>query len=190
MLDELDALMERMLALPVNDADDPPAKPAVLPLPSSSPLSPVLPLTAKLTLLQVPVEEPALDPAHPGTNPSHLPVLNATIPLPPLAPAAPTVMPQSFTAQPFTDHVIPRLAPATTEMLVPEPLEPADPFTRWFILPLVWGNRLFDRGTFLLGEPGGWLRGPAGRAVLGIVGLALVAAASVWLMRDWLGWTW
>src|SRR5205823_7819964 len=56
MLDELDALMERMLALPVAELDDPaasvhPEPRAALPL-KSRPLAPTL------TLLQMPPEEP------------------------------------------------------------------------------------------------------------------------------------
>jgi hypothetical protein len=54
MLDELDALMERMLALPINEGDEPataPPEPAIAP-PRSRPLS------ASLTLLQVPADAP------------------------------------------------------------------------------------------------------------------------------------
>jgi hypothetical protein len=42
----------------------------------------------------------------------------------------------------------------------------------------------------LLGESGGWLRGPAVRNALGMAGLILFGAAVAWLARDWLGWTW
>ncbi len=73
---------------------------------------------------------------------------------------------------------------------MPELPEPADALTSWFILPVIWGNRLFDRGTRLLGESGVWLRGPSGRAAVGVTGLGMLAAACLWLMRDWLGWTW
>jgi len=60
----------------------------------------------------------------------------------------------------------------------------------WFILPVLWGNRVFDQSTELLGESGSRLRGPAARNALGVAGLILFGAAMLWLARDWLGWTW
>jgi hypothetical protein len=53
---------------------------------------------------------------------------------------------------------------------------------------LGWVNRLFDRGTTLLGLPGRWLRGPTGRPILGWIGTGLLVAALVWGFLDWLGW--
>jgi hypothetical protein len=197
MIDELDALMERMLALPVNDSatDDAMSPRGVspsAPMPSApmaaaprpAPPRSSGPLTAKLTLLQVPVDDPPLDPAHPGPNPSHLPALNATTSLPPLA-AAPSMSPS-----PFSDRIVPPVLVPSTEIQLPEPTEPDDGLTNWFILPLLWSNRLFDRCTYCIGESGGWLRTPAGRMALGMTGVLLIAAAGLWLMRDWLGWAW
>lgn len=61
---------------------------------------------------------------------------------------------------------------------------------RWFLAPLVWWNRIFDRGVELLGWPGEWLHGSRGRAFLGILGiLCLVLALSWWLLVR-IGWTW
>ncbi len=104
MLDELDALMERMLALPVNDAEEatPPPTAALPPAPP--------PLTAKLTLLHVPTEDPPLDPPHAGTNPSHLPAMRAVPP--------PTALP------PLLEET-PRPAPRLSDHMVPPALEPA-----------------------------------------------------------------
>jgi hypothetical protein len=190
MLDELDALMERMLALPVNEIEDTRPEPAPAP-----PAPTAAPLTAKLTLLQVPAGEPPLDGAHPGTNPSHLPSLNAlrTAPvhvapprtlLPPL-PEAPAVAPA-----PLTDRVVPPTLQPSMDTLLAEVPEPIDSLASWFIVPLLWSNRAFDRGTLFLGESGAWLRSTTGRAALGMTGLTLLAVACLWLARDWLGWTW
>ncbi len=48
MLDELDALMDRMLTLPVNDLDDAPSPPAIVRMPAMS---------ATLTVLEEPADE-------------------------------------------------------------------------------------------------------------------------------------
>jgi hypothetical protein len=219
MLDELDALMERMLALPINDGDEPapaPAAPVVAP-PRARPLS------ASLTLLQEPADEPvtsfhqpieqpadnaALDPAHTGTNPSHLPTLGTLDalkaawpePAPPRFPPLPAI--ESYTAlpelppapvvvpEPLSDRVVPAPPVPDLDALVADVAAPPGSLASWFILPVLWGNRTFDQCTLLLGESAGWLRGPAVRNALGVAGLILFGAAVAWLARDWLGWTW
>ena len=188
MLDELDALMERMLALPINETEQAPAPP-IAPISPAAPSAP--PMAAKLALLQVPVEDPPLDPAHAGTNPSHLPTLNAvrtearpTIPLPPL-PHAPAIAPT-----PLSDRILPPVVQPKVDNALDDVPEPDDTAASWFIAWLLWGNRAFDRATLSFGERGEWLRSPSGRSMLGATGLMLVAAALLWLLHDWLGWTW
>jgi hypothetical protein len=104
--------------------------------------------------------------------------------LPPLPPTA-AVAPETF-----SKHIIPLPSRPSVEELLADVPEPTPSAWGWFILPLVWGNRLFDLGTLSLGESGNWLRGPGGRSLLGATGLILMAVACLWLMRDWLGWTW
>ena len=58
------------------------------------------------------------------------------------------------------------------------------------VLPLLWFNQGFDKCTYLLGGGGRFMRGPRGRYFLGLTGLALLAAAGLWLVKDWLGWAW
>jgi hypothetical protein len=184
MIDELDALMERMLALPVNDQDEPEAPRT----PVSSPAA--APLTAKLTLLQVPAEE-APQSAHVGTNPSHLPVLGVVRSANP-PPSAPTLPPLPEAAPvpvtPLSDRVVPSAVHPDLDSLICEVPEPTGSLGSWFIVLLVWGNRLFDHSTAYLGEPGRWLRGTVGRLMLGLSGIALFAAACWWLLSDWFGW--
>jgi hypothetical protein len=55
---------------------------------------------------------------------------------------------------------------------------------------VVWSNQRFDRWTLRLGPYGRWLRRPRGRAVLGGVGLALLATALGVVILDWIGWPW
>src|SRR5947209_3050651 len=99
MLDELDALMERMLSLPVNDLDDAP------PMPARGPA-----LSARLTVLEPPVppkaEPPRSEPGapHPPMNPPHLS-------LPPMLekPAPPPIVP--IEVKPVPTSLLPKIAP-------------------------------------------------------------------------------
>lgn len=169
MLDELDALMDRMLSLPVSDVEEPPPppeKPAVL--------------SAKLTLLEAPPAPPiAMQPAVPmiekpivqlPVNPPHF-----TLPVPQPAPLTndvtpPTVMPQ-------------------VETLLKADAEEQVPLTSQLgYLPLRWINDRFDNaisGVPLLGK---MLRTQNGRGLLGFLGIVLSAAAFGWLLKDLLGW--
>ncbi|HEV3263348.1 MAG TPA: hypothetical protein VG013_41315 [Gemmataceae bacterium] len=56
--------------------------------------------------------------------------------------------------------------------------------------PLVWSNAVFDGCTAWVGPAGGWLRCAWGRTVLGYTGLGLLAAAVAWGIVAWTGWTW
>jgi hypothetical protein len=56
--------------------------------------------------------------------------------------------------------------------------------------PLVLFNRVFDACLAPLGAPGRWLRGQAGRTLLGAVGLTCIAAAVLIVAMRWFGWTW
>src|SRR5262249_23722874 len=59
-----------------------------------------------------------------------------------------------------------------------------------WLLPLVWGNRLFDACLVPFGPLGSWLRRSAGRNLLGWTGLLMLAATAGLALCDYLGWTW
>jgi hypothetical protein len=170
MLDELDALMERMLALPIDDAEagvvaEPPA------------------VAATLTLLDPPGETAA-----PESIPAARPAAAEPEPAPSyLAPLTTTVTTASEAAR----EPAPLPTPVEAALPTPEPLEPLParlrPRTDLGYQFLLWVNRGYDRGTFWLGRRGSWLRSRRGRLVLGVLGLALVAASTAWLLWDWLG---
>ena len=44
--------------------------------------------------------------------------------------------------------------------------------------------------TLAFGGAGKWMRSDGGRMLLGLSGIALLAAAVVWFLKDWLGWNW
>jgi hypothetical protein len=207
MLDELDALMDRMLAIPVNDVDDPePTAPAIIRKPTVS---------ATLTVLEPPAEgdrvrrEPPppreIFPKRvtPAASAPEAPTLPRVIAPPPFEPSR---QPPEPAPEPIPEAMIPPplsvLAPlATRAVTAPESATPlptlieeqealtARPMNVC-LLPLVWLNRGFDLCTWLLGPFGGWLRSPRGRYLLGLTGLALLVAGGVWLVKDWLGWAW
>jgi hypothetical protein len=169
MLDELDALMERMLALPVNELEDAPAFPKQV-VPEKA-------LAATLTLLQTPPPVPAPaplieTPPHPAVNPPHRPM---AVPEP----------------APLTNEVVPpSLLPQVEALLasVPDPSSP--PASLGVYLPLLWLNQAFDGCTLLLGPSGVKLRSQAGRMLLGFAGVVLLLGSVTWFLKDWLGWQW
>jgi hypothetical protein len=169
-LDDLDALLQRMLALPVNPAAEsaPPAAPAFPELPEppagnmilSDPMPSAPPPTAAA---------PIPWSARPA-DPVPLPLLN---PVPAAERRAPVLPP-------------PERAPSPRQGLIASrPPEPS-----LLLRPVLWLNRQFDGLAFNLGTPGRWLRRPAGRTLLGIAGLALLAAAVALVLLGRIGWTW
>jgi hypothetical protein len=179
-LDELDALMQRMLALPVEGLAVP-APPPALPQSDNGPST----------------DEPASAAGDSG------PVLLVDLTPGTDQPAA-DVLPQAFHT--FVSVPAPELpviaAPPSSrdepECLVdagaapPEPAasQQAEEGPAWYQLPLVGMNRVFDGTTWLLGPLGRWLRAPAGRTLLGWLGLLLLAGALAWGILDWVGWSW
>jgi hypothetical protein len=172
-LDELEALMERMLALPVHPtADDTFAALPARPSTKASEIPP--PFVYRLAETPPPVEAAAA-------------VIPAAVPLPPSAAGSVA----------RTGRDVPREV-RPTEPSPPLRTSPASPAVRslprppgiWWQRPLVVVNRSFDRTTRLLGRPGVWLRGRVGRAWLGVVGILLLAAAVARVVIDLTGWSW
>lgn len=190
MLDELDALMEKMLSLPMNDLDD------AAPFPEEVVKAPTLGATLTLLAPSVPESVPLeprssyLSPSK--TLPSH-PVLNPPhISLPALEPAAPMMYQEPAPQpEPLTNEVAPPSRLAELEpLLAALPGSAAPLTTQWGYLPLVWINSAFDRSTTVLGGAGDGLRSEVGRMLLGVSGAAMMLVAVGWFLKDWLGWNW
>jgi hypothetical protein len=211
MLDELDALMDKMLTLPVSDLDDAAAFPP--------PIVKEPTLSATLTILEPP-SDPAPTPTAPhGKKAARMPsyqTLELAAPQPKMeTPAAPEQpLPSPFNPPHFALPAEEASEPEPLEFETPEPepltnevvpvsvlpkLEPlmkeiADPptslQTQLLYQPLMWVNQGFDRSTLVLGGAGRWMRSEGGRMLLGFSGIALMLAAVVWLLKDWLGWNW
>jgi hypothetical protein len=217
MLDELDALMQRMLAVPVQPPEEmlPPARqeppPPQTPRPQEVATVPAAPVTVAAPTVERPREEPVVVPA---------PLIVRAGPVdfvPPAEPAetemsAPTYLPLG--AEPLLPIIYKRpkngsVAVPATRIAPPalppqkalEPLAPARPAwlnpalartapppqAGWFGRQLQIVNRSYDRATEMLGTPGRWLRSDAGRSILGWTGLAMLVAAVVWAAVRFLG---
>lgn len=222
MLDELDALMERMLALPVADLDMPADESAPR---TGAPHIPVVRMptvSATLTVLDAPTDQKSHDaePAPEIASPSPNAELGAFSEMPTYQVSYTTLIADDATdersdaparempgvavekeirpflppPEPIPEHAIP---PSILSLPLPESVPPIQSvkLSRFRLgnlglLPLVLVNAGFDRGTQLLGWPGRFLRSRAAKNLLGVTGLVLLAWASLWLLKDWLGWTW
>jgi hypothetical protein len=169
MLDDLDALMERMLALPMEEAD-----PVAV-----SPKRPAL--AATLTML--PPLETTAPSVFQGPHASFAGMdLVEDVSTPPAPP--------SKGGEKKEDAVPPPVVVRRLDTIL-APDEPLPAPRRTFILwrPLLWINQGYDHATRLLGPLGSLLRSSPGRLVLGAAGLVLLGIAAAWLTRDWLTWT-
>jgi len=118
-------------------------------------------------------------------------------PLPPPAPPrveAPAPTPKSNPVEapaPPDKSAPPRLSPRALRRA--RHWKPTTPSTQrrtpWFVWPLVGFNAVFDACLLPWGPLGRWLRGPTGRAFLGILGLLFLTAAAAWAAAEWIGWT-
>jgi hypothetical protein len=215
LLDELDALMERMLALPVEDgspagaASATPTVGATLTMldppdvtqneyDGSSPDGSA-PIDSAATRTETDADDLADSLQRPDFGPPALeaermedadaaPRVYATAPtFHDELDAAPSYTTPCVYAEPAARSVVEVIVPA------PQPLAPLPPRLRpsrrvgyQFLL---WVNRGYDHGTFLLGPRGGWLRSTMFRWFLGAAGAGLLTAALAWLVWDWFDWT-
>jgi hypothetical protein len=209
-LDELETLMQRMLALPVNqlDADSGdnadtslPRVPTIHVPPEWETSSAILPGPA---VQQAPKEtatdEPQDDPA------PHLPAIVA---LPSVRERAreprasdhdefanlgpwPVTRGPAKRAEENGGAVAANVVIVDRPATAPQPWKPLRARRRrsvW-VRPLEVVNWAFDRCTMPLGSFGRWLRGPNGRSWIGWTGLLFLTTAAVWAVLGCVGWTW
>jgi hypothetical protein len=199
-LDELDALIERMLALPVNQLPEE-LEPGEQLAASAEPAATPPPVVAANPFA---IRDP--DPSGASESlPSEEWVLEERERLPSPTEGAPDTypfleeLPEHPAASPSSgkglqEHHYP--SPAKQEGLQERPPAKPNPapelsdeeFVARWLIPLVGVNRAFDGASLWLGPPGRWLRGSWGRGILGGAGLILLAAAVAWGVLDWLGW--
>jgi hypothetical protein len=204
-LDELDSLLQRMLALPINQLDETPAPPAPPPPRPAAPqpqvaFVPPPPRAAAgqgwqppaMVLLgdPGPVPQPAVatPPAvERGWSINLNPQFGSSVLAPP-APAAPPPAAMRVDAAPQAE---PAFAPPQP---IPEPMSryrprrdvPPSPL----LAPLVAFNQLFDAIAGLFGPPGRWLCGPVGRGLMGTAGVLMLLGGIAWGVAEYHGWSW
>jgi hypothetical protein len=199
LLDELDALMQRMLAVPVQAADNEPAQPADLGQEAAAPQPrhvELVPAPIAVSAIPAAATEPA-----PPEPPSGLPLMPIILKRPKGAAVDMPAFPR-MQAPPQQRKPGPAAAPVPSAPTAPESLpnprpawmnptapkfSPPPPTTSWATNLLVVLNRTYDRLTDWLGPLGRWLRSEQGRAVLGRSGLAMLAGALAWAAFRFLG---
>jgi hypothetical protein len=183
-LDEIDALLQRMLSLPGEPAEPPPAPAVTYPAvrevaPPREPapgepavrewrvdwIAPAAPAAPSVVAWGSPVPAASAADLLPRFDPAPAPVYAVPVPaeLPFAAPVA------NVAGQPPTSSLKPPVAlPVRVLMMV---------------------NGTFNLLTYLLGPLGTWLRGP-GRNALGWCGFVMVLAAAGWAVGEWYGIDW
>jgi hypothetical protein len=202
-LDELDALMQRMLALPVNPSEDlvtPGAETVSERTSASSAMharsgggapAPLTEPSQPTRDQHIRIEEDTAK-SNAGLSPPKL----AIAPLPPSPESVENWSGTPRTLSPPAGNVFAGLEPPRKVSVHPARARPeakaGAPRLVWPLRPLLWVNVAFDGGTGWLGPAGRWLRGPGGRALLGWAGFLLLAAAlaSIALAAVGMGWTW
>jgi hypothetical protein len=185
-LDEIDALLQRMLSLPGVPGE--PAEPATPPItypasavrevPPPSPPAPGEPVVREWRVDWTPPPAPA--------GPSVV-AWGAPVPL-----ATAADLPPRFDPTPAPVYAVP--APAELPYAVPyvsgqPPSSTVQPPVGLPIQLLIALNGVFNVLTYLLGPVGTWLRG-AGRNTLGWLGILMLLAAAGWAVGQWYGIDW
>jgi hypothetical protein len=217
-LDELDALLQRMLALPVNRLEDELFTASETPAPGRSTTSATVPsASGRPTWSSPPSAVP--DPlASTGTGPSPTgtsgtaaqesgreratPVLGAADEEEHFSRTRPSrpgsggvLFIPTGPAQPTLDPpqanepAQPGDVPASVESGSSATLDNDTPPPVWWLSSLWWADGCFDRATASLGVTGRWLRSGGGRTALGGIGLLLWALALAVVLAAWIGWT-
>lgn len=188
-LDEIDALLKRMLSLPglpgepSEPVPEPPAPTAVYPAPTVREVPPPRePAPHEPVVREWRVEWPAA----PAPQPASVVAWGAPAG-PPLATAAdpPAVIGPAAHVAPVAHELFPFAAAVPGQ-------PPASVASSSAVLPiqfLMVVNGTFNLLTYLLGPLGTWLRGP-GRGALGWCGVLMLLTAAVWAAGEWAGYEW
>jgi hypothetical protein len=214
LLEELDALMQRMLAVPVNDLGDTVETKASA-APTTEPLTvaasePPSAIDAEQASAACEAQIPATT-AHVVTAPDEAAAsLASSERQPQLKESSIVLEPGEIPLGGFWPHPalnnLPRAQeaggqPAAPSHWAPPPvqrpplsLSPSPPLrtrsTNWWLRSLLWSNRTFDRGAAVLGRPGRCLQGRGARMLLGWLGIALLVGSLAWGLSAWFDWTW
>jgi hypothetical protein len=185
-LDEIDALLRRMLTLPPLPSE--PADPA--PVASAPAITYPAPTVREVPPPRDPLPgEPVVREWRAEWSPPPAPQAPSVVawgsPIPGVAPAYP---PPAAPAVPTSAEHLPYAAPVPYLPGQPPP-STAQPPAALPVQFLVLLNGTFNVLTYLLGPLGTWLRGP-GRTALGWCGILMLVTAGVWAAGEWRGFDW
>ena len=184
-LDELDALMERMLEVPVKAAEEEPqgaANPRALSPESSAESSLVADFTSTGFESYRTDEGDSSLADSPSAFDFHSPSpVHDNSVSPPTEPHGQT----PFVIQSATSSAIPGSLAGSRESSPSSVID--DPPAPIWLWPVVGVNRTYDGFMTRLGSPGRMLLG-RGRTWLGWIGLLMLTAALVWGILDWIHW--
>lgn len=217
-LEELDALLQRMLSLPSNQGDadlappPPPIAPAAMqppPMPPRQSMPPAPPRRraeppSGENAWNVPLPSsggPAVANGWPvGIESLNVSATSTVIPKPAQAPARLRVT--SVTAPPEPNPVRESVAPAQRLRVEPPPMTIPIPPPRqlpmqpplaplpFYLWPLGLIDRTIGEAFAAFGPPGRWLGQGGGKLFFGWCGLLMLGAAVIWGVMDYLGWSW
>jgi hypothetical protein len=190
-LDEIDALLKRMLTLPPlpgepAEPEPPPAPAVVYPAPTVREVPPPRdPLPGEPVVREWRAEWPA-----PTPQPASVVAWGSPVTAGPPTAFAASPAPVPVAAPPVYAVPVPA-EPVVFAAPVPGQPPPSNVPTPaalpvQFLLLL---NGTFNLLTYLLGPPGAWVRG-SGRNALGWAGILMLLAAGVWAAGEWAGYEW
>jgi hypothetical protein len=187
-LDEIDALLKRMMSLPPLPGEpaeqapsrEPPAPAITYPSPTIREVPPPqTPLAHEPNVREWRVEWPQAPAAPPP------PVVAWGSPVPAAAPGPPAY---AIVAQAEAPFAAPIVSPYGYVPGQPPP-SVARPPESLPVQVLTVLNGAFHVLTYFLGPPGTWLRG-SGRNLLGWSGILMALAAAAWAAGEWAGYNW
>jgi hypothetical protein len=175
-LDELNALMQRMLALPVVPSDEAPDDPE----PPAAPSMPPAPHRAAIAL-PAPYLPPALlAPRVPKGTPTGAGGVVAALE----RPGAEMRGTRNLGPSGIRPPLVPRASPLSDSGV----LRPKVIMASW-LRPLYWCTQVFDIGVAWTGPLGRRLGAPVGRSILAWTGLLLLAGVLARIAVDVMGWS-
>jgi hypothetical protein len=229
-LEELDALLQRMLSLPLNQSESvlpqapppPPAMPQMMasPPPMAPRPAPVAPPAAPRRRAEPPSGDNAWNVPLPATGaptvlngwPVGIESLNVSAtstvtPKPAPSRLRVTSVPNPHEAQPIMPQAAMPAAPAGVQpqqrlrvepppMTIPippprpQPLMPLEAPLPFYLWPMGVVDRTMGNMLAAFGPPGRWLGQGGGKVFFGWCGLVMLAAAAVWGVMDYMGWSW
>jgi hypothetical protein len=186
-LDELDALLQRMLELPVHQVEEEPAPSELADGPAISTSSDQAieetPWTDPPPALEAEVHSVAPVETFPSESPSSQFLWNPEERESAFSSADPVFDDEPYSNDSALGDV--GIEESQDKDSLPSDEENSAP---WVLGPLLWVDHLYESVAAGLGKPGFWLRGPSGRAFLGGLGLAGLGLAGALAVLERIGW--